>query len=102
MQDPALDKMLSKIEITEDGPRKGAIVEIAFTDGSTESATVTESLGHMRKKPLTDEQLYQKFMANVALGGFLDTKQAEKVFALALDFEKLESLQPILSIVAPK
>lgn len=99
MCDPELGKMLEKLSIRDDGPKKGALVEITLADGSILRNEVNESLGHSLAKPLSEEQLLAKFKENVRFSNTIELKRAERAFEYALAFEKLETLEPLIDVL---
>lgn len=101
MSDPMLGAMLDKINIVDNGPRKGAIVEINYVEGSSESREINESLGHIKKKPMTEDQVFEKYLNNVLFSNTIEMKKAEKAFELALRLEELDSLVPIINLITP-
>ena len=101
MTDPKMKAMLDKIDILDDGPKKGALVEITFADGTTKALEVNESLGHIHKTPMTDEQLHDKFVRNVEYANIVPLDVAEKAYELALHLDELDNIQPIYDLLIP-
>ena len=99
MSDPELGIMLEKLDILDSGPKKGAIVEIYLKGGSMLSSQVEEALGHITKKPLTHQQIYDKMIRNVEYSNSILLENAKRAFELALDFDKLDTISTIVELM---
>lgn len=81
-----------------------AYIEIELTDGAVLSAHYGKIRPGMMTgpEPLPMEYIKDKFMRNAKFGGVVSARDAEAVWEMCMNFEQLDSIDKLVSLLVPK
>lgn len=103
MRDPALQKMLDKIEIIGSLPRdqaRTAEVEARLISGDCHRIRVDQVLGDIHFAPLDRDRIEAKFRSNIAWNGALKDSTADRLLELIQHLEQLEDISELVALLA--
>ncbi len=108
MTDPQVGDLLNKLEIVEWNPdtkggKFGAFVEVTLKDGTILRGENGQNiiLGDIRKKPMTEQAIYDKMVANVEFGGEVSLENVKKAFDMALNLDKVDNIVSFIKLLVP-
>ncbi len=99
-----IKKYVQIADIDDSKSEDWAYIEIELTDGTVLSAHYGKIRPGMMTgpEPLSMEYIKDKFMRNAKFGGVVSAHDAEAVWEMCMNFEQLDSIDELVSLLVPK
>ncbi len=101
IKDPKLQDLIKKVKLGDLDKDEGIELEVRMKDGQVYSEYVKRALGEPYK-PLSQEQLSEKFLSQVKFSKLVDVKDAEKIVEIAQNLEDVKNISEIINLAVKK